>query len=202
MSNLQTINVKSFVKVNDKEINNILIYNDGEVLFDFRRAEILKFPSKFSWDKLAEITIEEVKLAKKLNLNRKDNFIIINKTHNYFKEQRYDLYINSKDVRVENKREEKYMELEDRIEYIPVADLYFTHVAKEFMKTREGEVCIEYDSNKPFVSKECQITRSELTELGKEIKALELKFKELRINVPSYDLKALVKNFNITEREK
>ena len=98
MSNLETINLQGQTIIDGKTINNILIYGDGEVLFDFKRAEINEYPSRFSWEKLSTITIEEVKLAKKLNLSRKDNFIIINKEHNYFNESRYDLYIHTKDI--------------------------------------------------------------------------------------------------------
>lgn len=202
MSNLETINLKIPVTVNNKVINNILIYNDGEILFDFNRAEITPYPNRFTWDKLSELTIEEVKLAKKLNLNRKDNFIIINRTHNYFKETRYDLYINSKDIAVKNKREEIYMEVDESTAFIPVAELYFTHGAVKQEISKEGKHSIQYDINTPFTAKEGQISRRELTDLGKEIEQLEKRFTELNIKIPSYEIKYLVKNFKVIEREK
>lgn len=203
MSNLETINLQGQTIIDGKTINNILIYGDGEVLFDCKRAEINEYPSRFSWEKLSTIIIEEVKLAKKLNLSRKDNFIIINKEHNYFNESRYDLYIHTKDIRVKNKREEISMELDDKTTFIPVADLYFTYGATKIEKLKDNDSRrIEYDSLHPFTAKEGQISRCELTDLGKEIEVLEKKFEELNIKIPSYEIKALVKNFKVTEREK
>lgn len=201
MSNLETISLKGHTVIMDKIINNILIYNDGEILFNCRRAEIQEFPSKFSWDQLSTITIEEVKLAKKLNLNRTDNFIIINKEHNYFNETRYDLYVNTKDIRVENRREEEYMKLDDRINFIPVADLYFTNGAEKVERNKNGIDIIKYDVNTPFTAKEGLISRHELTTLGKEVEELSQKFKELKIGIQSYYVKDLLKHFNVTERK-
>lgn len=65
--------------VNGKEIENIVIYKDGEIIIHIRRSwfeEVYEnFETKYHGD-LLEVSFDgPVKRANKLNLNRKDNFI-------------------------------------------------------------------------------------------------------------------------------
>lgn len=70
--------------VNGKEIENIIIYKDGEIIIHIRRSWFEEvdedFKTKYHGD-LLEVSFDgPVKRANKLNLSRKDNFILKQET--------------------------------------------------------------------------------------------------------------------------
>jgi hypothetical protein len=92
----RTNNVCRSYEANEKVIEGIYIYKDGEIILHTRRSwlEAVKenFDTEYCGD-LLEVTMDgEIKRANKLNLNRKDNFIL--KTHSpYNINSGYSLFI-------------------------------------------------------------------------------------------------------------
>jgi hypothetical protein len=77
----------------------------------------------------------------------------------------------------------------------------------EYTKSFYNQIQVELDCEtiyEPGIKKHTinmfQFIRTEKKELGLRIEELENRFKELNIHVPAYEIKTLLKHFNISEK--
>lgn len=143
--------------VDGKEIENIIIYKNGEIIIHIRHGWIEEvkenFKSKYNGD-LIEISFDgPVKRANKLNLNRKDNFIFKQKTETSIHDGR-NLYIYADNIFENYVEMPKVRELKDRDFYLygyKVAFKYSYNQYEMYLKYyKKGEKIEKEDIRKDF----------------------------------------------------
>lgn len=140
--------------VNGKTLENIVIYKDGEIIIKTRSGWLEEcdenFKTKYLGD-LLEININgEIKRANKLNLNRKDNFILKTKDQ-YSIHDGYTLFIYVDNIFSEYKElPKKY----DKEFYLYGYKVQILHPFKQhelyFKYYKKGEPIEEQDRRRDF----------------------------------------------------
>ena len=105
-----------------KEIGSIKIYNTSGVIYE----TIQGWFEYGSLEDIVSIELEkEVKLAKKINFNRKDNFIIKSERDSYF--IKYDLYLHESEFESIKHFQKTVIDNADYIQRANYAELTFKH---------------------------------------------------------------------------
>lgn len=177
--------------VNGNEVNNIVIYKNGKELFKlncgFFEMKINNFLSK---DIIAFKISEPVK-AIKLNLNRNDNFYMLDKENfERYQERKYILYINEKEIKINKIYESLLYQNEFEKNFILTADLTFVYSCK----TKEKEY-------KNITVNSLGVTRRETTEKGERFNELLKDLEDKKIKINSYELKQMLKYYDLVKKE-
>ena len=185
--------------VNGYQIEKYIFYSDGKILFEFG--------SCLECEKLGDIlsmTITEPKKVNKVNLNRSDNFFITGRREYKF-DKSFILYIN---VNLEN----------IKIEDIPFKERWrdeFKITFYKFKKIILNKPFSYYerslDENRKLKYVETQKEKGEIIlfdkikneklELGLKKDKIFKQFKELNINISSYEIEKLLKNYTLIQKE-
>ena len=178
--------------VNGKEINNIIIYKNGKELFKLNKGYFeMKINNILSEDIIAFKISEPVK-AIKLNLNKKDNFYMLDKEEfERWKEKKYILYINEEEIKINKTYETLFYKNEFSQNFIKTADLTFIYGCS----TKEKEY-------KNIACNSLGITRTEITEKGKIFNELLKDLEDKKIKINSYELKELLKYYELVKKNK
>jgi len=177
--------------VNGNEVNNIVIYKNGKELFRLNCGFFeMKINNILSEDIIAFKISEPVK-AIKLNLNRNDNFYMLDKEEfERWKERKYILYINEEEVKVNKIYESLLYKNEFEKKFILTADLTFVYSCK----TKEKEY-------KNITVNSLGIIRREITEKREKFNELLKNLEEKKIKINSYELEQLLKYYNLVKKE-
>ena len=175
-----------------KEINNIVIYGDGKELYKSNQPYItIVDENNREYDSQEIILVGDIKRANKVNLNRKDNFYVVDKENKYFSDKGYILYIHESEIKVNSVTEKVALKLKHEVNYKKV----FNITLKGNIKYKEYDKDLhDYVS---LVKNNVNITqrfysKCELTEYGKKLKEIEEFFKNNKINITRYDLEKLI----------
>ena len=178
--------------VNGKEINNIIIYKNGKELFKLNKGYFEMKINNILSDDIISFKISEPSKAIKLNLNRNDNFYMLDKKNfGRWNEKQYILYINENEINVNKIYETLLYENEFEKNFILTADLTFVYGCK----TKEKE-CKEITVNSRG------ITRTEITEKGEKFNELLKDLEDKKIKINSYELEQLLKYYDLVKKNK
>ena len=198
--------------VGNKYIENVVIYEKGEVLFETKSGQISCLVDDRTLD-VTEINVTEVKNANKVNLNRTDNFVVKSGT-DWFGDKLYTLYlINGQDVEYRETIERKVMETDTEIHYLTYAYLTFNKGAyyNRLVKLTEEEEMIY---NKRYARKEIvdynevliaqrYYSRTEEKEFGRQVREVYEKLtNEVGLDVSKYYLEKALKEYDIIIKKK
>lgn len=115
-------NYLRYYVVAGREIRSIKIYNESGVIYE-------TIQGWFQYNNFEDVTSieldKEVKRANKLNLNRKDNFIIKNESNSYF--IKYDLYIHESEFENIKHFQKVVIDNADYIQRANFSELTFKH---------------------------------------------------------------------------
>ena len=177
--------------VNGKEINNIIIYKNGKELFKLNKGYFEMKINNILSDDIISFKISEPSKAIKLNLNRKDNFYLLDKENfERWKEREYILYINEEEIKINKIYESLLYKNEFEKKFIKTADLTFVYGCK----TKEKEY-------KNITANALGITRTEITEKGKKFNEILKDLENKKIKINSYELEQLLKYYDLVKKE-
>lgn len=197
------------------DFEGIRIYKDGEVLFKSDRGYIEQ--KEFKGEKIETIyngritnfnLKKEIKRANKLNLNRKDNFYIVEKIPYHYPPRASVLYIHADEINVESLGDKKAFITEDETNYIDTYKLTFNsgfnYAEMDYREVPEGYKFANNDEKnnyvevergvnagkkfireyKEIVANECLVTgdyytRTEISDFRQAAKELEEEFKKV-----------------------
>lgn len=198
--------------VGNKYIDNVVIYEKGEILFETKSGR----NSCLVDDRMLDVTginVTEVKNANKVNLNRTDNFVVKSGT-DWFGDKLYTLYlINGQDVEYRETIEKKAMETDIEINYLTYAYLTFNKGVyyNKFVKLTEEEEMIYnkrymkkeiVDYNEVLVAQRCY-SRTEEKEFGKQVREMQdILANALGIGVGRYSVEKALKEYDIIIKKK
>lgn len=176
--------------VNGKEINNIVIYKNGKELFKLNQGFFKMKINNILSEDIISFKISEPTKAIKVNLNRKDNFYILDKENfERWKERKYILYINEEEVKVNKIYESLLYKNDFEKNFIKTADLTFIYGCS----TKEKEY-------KEITVNSLGITRKEITEKGEKFNELLKDLEDKKIKINSYELKELLKYYDLVKK--
>lgn len=177
--------------VNGNEVNNIVIYKNGKELFKLNCGFFEMKINNFLPKDIIAFKISEPVKAIKLNLNRNDNFYMLDKENfERWKERKYILYINEKEIKINKIYESLLYQNEFEKNFIKTADLTFVYGCS----TKEKEY-------KNITVDSLGITRREITEKGKSFNSLLKDLEDKKIKINSYELKELLKYYDLVKKE-
>lgn len=221
------------IKINgcEYQYGGFRIYKDGEILWSTNRGYIEsveienKTEKRFMTNRIMGFNLKnEVKKANKLNLNRKDNFKIVERLEYSYPERQEVLYIHADEVNVELIGEIISLKTEDQTSYINAFKLdfkegftvekwnarelpsgyifqsekekrsYFTSGKKSFVRDYYTET-----KNEMFVTGD-YITRTEYSDFRQNARNLENEFESMGVKISSYDLEKILKTYNIIKK--
>ena len=200
---MKTINNKKYFKtmnIDGKEISKIIIYEAGKVLYTSNCGWIEGVVKDYI-NNNTEIKsfnlLQEPKKALKLNLERNDNFYMLDKQYKidfpYDKESKYILYINSSEIKVNNTIEKVNYSTKTEVCYINTSELEFLN---GFTYRRYNKDTKEYElteGNKIQAIRTGEV-RHVLTEFGKEVEKVKKYLNDKKISISLYDLEKLIEN--------
>lgn len=184
------------------EIENIKIYKDGKILFETKHGW---FEHHYSSDKSTDVTTiylkDKVKRSTKLNLQRKDNFIIKEQASIGFEQKSYTLYIHESNANISELPETIDWETDTEKHFVIPYILNIPHNRMVYQKENN-----ELTNDIRFSIIEHKYSRREKTPFGKKVDEMKKKLEEHIYNIGTFETANLLKHYDIipkkTEKEK
>ena len=183
--------------IDGKELNHIVIYNDGKEVFKTVGGWFEHLgENKIRYD-VKRLTIGgEIKKAIKENLFRKDNYIIRDKEDTF--QKRYILYIHEEFIPVETIGEQLHFETPTKKQYHTLYKLNVPNTRREISHLdKVTDKAIYEDTHHNYII-ETGNYRTVKTNLGETVEELYNRFKEDNINISLYDTEKLLDKYNIS----
>jgi hypothetical protein len=190
-----------------KELHGIRIYNAGKIIYENNCGwlEHHEKPGNPSQDCVSIEVPEPIKISNKLNLNRTDNFIIIEqkKPHSIYgpDEREYMLYIHESHAKVMNLGEKTSCETDTTIyieTYLKI-DLPNTRLEYTGKRSEKDDSLILEEVQHESVTVATNYS-TKLKEFGEMIKRTEKDLEKEGIKINSHDLEKLLKKYDLVRR--
>lgn len=193
MTKLSTIKGLKVLYMEDgKEISNIIIYGDGKELYKANQPYITIVGDNNLECDSKEIILEgDIKKANKINLNRKDNYYVLDKENKYFSDKSYILYIHKEEIKINNITEKVALKLKHQINYKKIFNITLKGNIKYKTYDKDLHDYVSLVKNNVNITQRFY-SKCELTEYGKKLKEIEEFFKNNKINITRYDLEKLI----------
>ena len=193
MTKLSTVKGLKILYMEDgKEINNIVVYGNGKELYKSNQPYItIVNEDNREYDSIEIILEGDIKRANKINLDRKDNFYMVDKENKYFSDKGYILYIHESEIKINSVTEKVALKLKHEVNYKKVFNITLKGNIKYKAYDKHLHSYISCIRNNVNITQRFY-SKSVVTEYGKKLKEIEEFFKNNKINITRYDLEKLI----------
>ena len=106
MIKIKRNNIVSCYYINNKEVQNIIIFENGQKLFETKMSWFELYNANYN-NRITSFNVTDLKRKNKVNLKEKSNFYV--NSINEYGEKGYTLYLlNGKDIKINNVYEELF----------------------------------------------------------------------------------------------
>lgn len=193
MTKLSTVKGLKILYMEDgKEINNIVVYGNGKELYKSNQPYItIVNEDNREYDSIEIILEGDIKRANKINLDRKDNFYVVDKGNKYFSDKGYILYIHESEIKINSVIEKVALKLKHEINYKKIFNITLKGNIKYNTYDKDLHSYISCIRNNVNITQRFY-SKSVVTEYGKKLKEIEEFFKNNKININRYDIEKLI----------
>lgn len=192
MTKLTTVKGLKILYMEGKEISNIIIYGNGKELYRSNQPYItIVDENNREYDSKEIILVGDTKRANKINLDRKDNYYVVDKENKYFSDKGYILYIHESEIKINNVTEKVALKLKHEVNYKKIFNITLKGNIKYKSYDKELHDYVSLVKNNVNITQRFY-SKCELTEYGKKIKEIEEFLKNINVNINRYELEKII----------
>ena len=192
MTKLTTVKGLKILYMEGKEISNIIIYGNGKELYRSNQPYItIVDENNREYDSKEIILVGDIKRANKINLDRKDNYYVVDKENKYFSDKGYILYIHESEIKINNVTEKVALKLKHVVNYKKIFNVTLKGNIKYKAYDKELHDYVSLVKNNVNITQRFY-SKCELTEYGKKIKEIEEFLKNINVNINRYELEKII----------
>ena len=185
MIEIKRNNIVSCYYINNKEVQNIIIFENGQKLFETKMSWFELSKANYN-DRITSFNVTDLKRKNKVDLKEKNNFYV--NSINEYGEKGCTLYLlNGKDIKINNVYEELFHDSKEEKSWLLVADINFL----------QGALIRDENITNAIVRKR-YIVRRELKQAGIEKQRIITVLKKHKIEY-NYNIEKLINEFNLSQ---